>query len=134
MKLKAGTYYIGDLCYVLEKNMWEIVCDELDTSDGIIDVEGITLACFSTAEGDGIFISDLMDNPVSVDSGTIGCIETKYISKELLESAKTFSNVVKFSYDFIVDSDDGIISFGDIELNTNDEEEDYDDPWEEDEE
>ena len=74
----AGSYYVGDLCYVLkEKNgySWKSFCGEWDSKDGgyatIFHFEGQKVFCSNTAFGDGSFY-DQRGRSFSVDSGSIG--------------------------------------------------------------
>ena len=77
MSLPAGTYYVGDLCYVL-KNSWDAVCNmviaDRDCLDGEFKLpDGRVFAMYNTAFGDGLY-NDQYGNEYCVDSGSIGCI------------------------------------------------------------
>ena len=124
--MKAGTYYIGDLCYVMHPEWNE--CCELFFPPGAPGrgVEGeFTLkdgrrfASFSTAYGDGVYDSNI-GTDYSVDSGSIGCIRIEDIrdeeySKEFLQGLGAF---VEFEYPFEVSADAGLLKFGHVEIET----------------
>lgn len=100
------TYYVGDLCYVLNHDQWDTVCfhdfglcpidDEYD-QQGFLEPENLTFDeesypaakpfyIFRTAFGDGCYAgSD--GKAYCVDSGTIGCIRTDYADPEKLADA-----------------------------------------------
>jgi hypothetical protein len=100
------TYYVGDLCYVLNSDEWSAVCyldsfypgqdpDDFDP-EGYLEPENTSIEdmqagrpfyLLKTAFGDGCYRgSDGKD--YSVDSGTIGCIAVDDITeKEKLADA-----------------------------------------------
>ena len=117
--MKSGTYYIGDLCYVLGGEVWDEVC-YLHYAHGCGQLtlkDGREIAIYSTKFGDGEF------DGVMVDSGTIGCILLDDIAE--LTSHRGIK-VVKFDRDFYTSEKSGLISFGHISINTDDSHE-YDD-------
>jgi hypothetical protein len=80
-------YYIGDLCYVLGETEWETACAYLDgdPDDEFClspenDGNPRTFACLPTAYGDGVYF-DQNGNEYSVDSGTIGMINVRFITE-----------------------------------------------------
>ncbi len=96
------TYYVGDMCYVLNNEQWQGVCESLwqmeadydsEDADSVQECEGYLEPdlfdwdrpedaqpywIFGTAYGDGTY-NDTDGNPYSVDSGTIGMIDVNYI-------------------------------------------------------
>lgn len=135
MTMKKGTYYVGDLCYVMhEPNLWDRVIDLLYppnaplqyTSEGIpyigkhlegeFELDGAKFAIFTTSYGDGSYL-DNYDRIYGVDSGTLGCILITDIAKDDLENIE-FGNQIEFENDFEVKSENGIIIFGDVRINT----------------
>ena len=74
MFLPPGKYYIGDLGYVMDIEEW----GELHTQRGIIN----NLAIFTTTFGDGLYKTNVSSKMLSVDSGTIGCIQIDDIKEE----------------------------------------------------
>lgn len=118
----AGTYYIGDFCYILkEKDYDDIVCSfEYDEQPYKYRK---FLFCFNnTAYGDGLY-GDQYGNKYSVDSGTIGLINiaTKVMLKEANKLVKDkLANVVTFDKPFHVCCCNGLFEFGNIVIDTND--------------
>ena len=130
MMFKAGKYVIVDLCYVVPKEYWGGLCDQWfptanqdNTEKDIVTYFdnnlGKNVECYvlGTAHGDGTYI-DNVGNEYGVDSGAIGIIAYDGVRKELVDD----NNVFDFESDFEVFSDDGILYFGNITINT-----DYDD-------
>ncbi len=74
--MTKGTYWVGDLCYVLG-DVWDEFCD-LTLNDGNRSGEytlsdGRRFAYSSTSWGDGVYL-DQMGNKYPVDAGLIGCV------------------------------------------------------------
>ena len=119
--MKAGTYYVGDLCYVLHDE-WDEVC-ELIIKDGVcLDGEftlkdGRRFAMYGTAYGDGTY-RDQSGNEYGVDAGSIGCILLSDINLESEGNFLTGGNVVPFESDFYTDEEDGRIMFGSLIIDT----------------
>ena len=119
--MKAGTYYVGDLCYVLHDE-WDEVC-ELIIKDGVcLDGEftlkdGRRFAIYSTAYGDGTYL-DQSGNEYGVDAGSIGCILLSDINLESEGNFLTGGNIVPFENDFHTDEEDGRIMFGSLIIDT----------------
>jgi len=112
--MRAGTYYVGDLCYVMHPQ-WKEVCDLMFACDGnqVLDGEfnlanGVRFAVHSTAYGDGTYM-DLDGREYPVDAGLIGCIrvEDVYDPEWWLEGVQT----VEFQYPFALEYDNGVIRF-----------------------
>ena len=73
----TARYYVGDLCYVLDNDVWNEVCNQTPFDNSTFEFElsdGRKYLLFSTAYGDGTY-NDNEGNPYSVDSGTIGAIK-----------------------------------------------------------
>ena len=114
--MRAGTYYVGDLCYVMHPQ-WNEVCKLMFNTgrgnDGVLDGEfnranGVRFALHSTAYGDGTYY-DKQDREYPVDAGLIGCIavEDVYDPEWYLEGVQT----VVFDKPFELVYNDGRISF-----------------------
>lgn len=137
--LPAGTYYVGDLCYVIPDDDWFEFCDRMFPEGypvgGVKEMpDGINYADFCTKYGDGVF-GDYAGGAYMVDSGSIGCIPMCALPSDLsLDKIRHFGNVVSFDEAFEVEYDDvtGTITFGHIDIVTggtlgeDDDEEDYD--------
>jgi hypothetical protein len=125
--MKAGKYFIGDLCYVLSSK-WDEVCDLTISGHECLEgkftlSDGTEFAMFGTAHGDGYYY-DQMGNSYPVDSGTIGCVlfdKIDDIDKEYLERSGT---VLDIPNDFEVESEDGTIFVGPVTIYTDYEKED----------
>ena len=100
---ESYTYFVGDLCYVLTTEEWDTACSQIPTRytlqiaeereedvdyEGYLDPEnfdifnehaGRPFIAMPTMYGDGVY-NDRMGDPYSVDSGTIGMINTNYIT------------------------------------------------------
>ena len=130
-KMPAGTYYIGDLCYVLN-DRWDEVCDLVLADhfcrDGIFTLkDGTRFAMFTTKYGDGEYL-DQDGNSYTVDSGSIGCVMLMDISESERDLAKMqkLGNIMTFSDSLTVGSSresvgyywDGYINFDRLAIDT----------------
>lgn len=133
MTMFSGNYYVGDLCYVLNEE-WDEVCDLLfagRTDGGCNEGEfnlkdGRRFAIFNTAYGDGTY-KDQLGRKYNVDAGSIGCILMDDI--DLLDDRNFISGgqTVVMPSQFNVYSEDGVLCFGSIEIDTDPEyDEEYD--------
>ena len=128
--MKAGVYYVGDLCYVMHDE-WREVCDLIFDSrhncrDGEFELaDGRRFAMYSTCYGDGMYF-DQVGREYGVDSGSIGCI----LKDDIRESDENHSdggNFVTFPDDFETYEENGSIFIGDVVIETNPSgEEEYD--------
>ena len=119
--MKAGTYYVGDLCYVLHDE-WDEVCELIIKDNICLDGEftlkdGRRFAIYSTAYGDGTYL-DQSGNEYGVDAGSIGCILLSDINLESEGNFLTGGNIVPFENDFHTDEEDGRIMFGSLIIDT----------------
>lgn len=159
----TAEFFVGDLCYVLTRDEWDIVCYATDFSqdqntyaeedgydcESFLDPEAFDWGnydavkpyyIFRTAYGDGVY-NDKEGNPYSVDSGTIGCIRTDFITdKEALERAVSngLGHIHYFDEEFSSGwcyYDNGVIGFDTVEIDTSgatweeEEEEEEDADW-----
>lgn len=132
--MPAGTYYVGDLCYVMHDE-WDEVCEL--TADPVnhsrcIDGEftlkdGRRFACYSTMYGDGAYY-DQEGREYGVDAGLIGCILLSDIDRQNMSNDICGGNIVKFDHPFYTDGGrwspgwDGVIEFGKVRIMTGDDE------------
>jgi hypothetical protein len=118
--MKSGTYYVGDLCYVMH-DRWDEFCNLTIVGQKVLDGEfnladGTRFATFTTAYGDGTY-KDELGNEYPVDAGLIGCIRVEDIAPA--ELANTVNGrVVEFVRDFTTFSAGGVISFGTVSIDT----------------
>ena len=132
--LKSGKYYIGDPCYLFDKE-WNNICDFMingHMNQGeYISPKGYFVIYGSTAYGDGVYI-DNNHGEYAVDSGVLGIVpfDAIFIDNILdLNSDFDMYSIVEFKEPFIVHVDgNGFFNFGDIFIDTKDiydQEEDY---------
>ena len=112
--MRPGSYYVGDLCYVMHPQ-WKEVCDLMFATDDnrVLDGEfnlanGVRFAVQSTAYGDGTYY-DGEGREYPVDAGLIGCIRVQdvYDPEWYLEGV----NVIAFENPFTVEYELGTIRF-----------------------
>lgn len=126
--MKAGTYFVGDLCYVMHDE-WTEVCDLLfanrddhGCNEGEFTLkDGRRFVCFNTAYGDGIYGSN-NGTSHSVDSGSIGCIRIEDIRDPAANNAymRGLGAIITFDTDFDVSTDGSTLTFGSMEVYTGD--------------
>ena len=123
--MKAGKYYVGDICYFMHGE-WDEVCalmfDTLDgwgCSEGEFALkDGRRFAVLNTAHGDGEY-SDGEGRSYCVDAGCIGCIRVEDIEKRGDEANNVeLGHVVDFSEDFFVYRVKGVLHFGCVAIDT----------------
>lgn len=121
-KMPAGSYYVGDLCYVMH-DVWDEVCALMFPNNGNGRMvqgkfklqDGREFAVYSTKYGDGLYEDDY-GRKYPVDAGVIGCIRADDIRDD--ESWRSGGNVVEFEKDFNTSNDDGYIEFGNVGIDT----------------
>jgi len=133
MAMPAGTYYVGDLCYVMN-DAWDEVCGLTIKGHDCLEGEftlkdGRRFAMYSTKYGDGVYY-DQDGGSYSVDAGSIGCI--------LMSDIKDPNPFVKggqekfFGSEFSTSAIAGTIHFGAVAIDTGGSDY-YDDLYEDDE-
>mgnify|MGYP006268650629 CR=1 FL=1 len=128
--MTKGKYWIGDLCYVLEKD-WDEVCSLLfskknEMKSGEFELSnGVKFALYGTAWGDGMY-QDQNGNSYGVDAGVIGCVKVEDLLR-IGESTSSLGNIHDFKEDFTTGYDEGTIYFGDIRIDTDPSYEDEED-------
>ena len=123
--MPAGDYYIGDLCYVMHEE-WDEVCSLFfkGNTNGrcnqgeFVLKDGRRFAGYNTKWGDGEY-RDQFNNRYLVDSGCIGCILVSNIV-EMDKRNIDLGNVIKMTKEFDTSNIDGLISFNNITIETND--------------
>jgi len=119
--MKAGKYYIGDLCYVMHGE-WDEFCNLTIVGDKVLDGEfnladGRKFATFTTQWGDGTY-QDQQGREYHVDAGLIGCIALENIDLTNPENSITGGQVVEFVQPFSTWSAGGEIRFGTVLIDT----------------
>ena len=132
--MKAGKYYVGDLCYVFNDEDWNQICKIIIDGHSCLEGEfnlpdGRRFAIFNTAYGDGEY-EDQNGHSYSVDAGSIGCTLDDNISADKYEDLTQLGNIVEFEEDFNVYEKNGVIYIGHLEIDTDpiydEDNEDYD--------
>jgi hypothetical protein len=125
--MPAGTYYIGDLCYVMDGE-WNEFCqltikDNTCLQGKFTLADGREFASFSTRYGDGEYRAS-NGAKLGVDAGLIGCIKvediTDDVDKNYPQGLGELGTVVTFDKPFSVSGnrDTGRIRFGHITIRT----------------
>lgn len=140
-KMPAGTYYVGDPCYVLSERFgysWNDVLEKTEYFEsswsGIYEYNGVKMFVSSTAYGDGTY-RDSEGRSYDVDAGLLCCILMDSLTEEAQDEAHRMNgdgaNIVEFPRDFEPEevNKDGTIDFGLFTIETGDEQEDDDDYW-----
>lgn len=115
--MRAGKYWVGDLCYLVPHEHWDKVVaflgDGKTPREGEFDLEGHRGAIFSTHHGDGVY-PDQFGNTYGVDSGTIGIFPVDVFDSQFEE----LGVVHNFAEDFTPKSDQGDMEFGHLKIRT----------------
>ena len=136
--MPAGKYYVGDLCYVMTDAEWDLLHPMLFPErqrtmvEGEHFVNGKKIAIYGTAFGDGTY-TDQHVHGYDVDSGSIGCILVSDIDASEQENIVGSGNVHDFPSGFHTSSDGSCLTFGHIEIETDEDEWPEDDEDEEEE-
>ena len=146
MTMPAGKYWIGDPCYVFPhkgpmENKWDELLDKVDFFDtlsyGELDDGKIKVWAASTAYGDGRYFGS-NGTTFPVDAGLIGIVplETvQYLDKKDCD-LDYCGQFIEFKESFVVMSKNGYFTFGNIDIDTSDDDngdDDYDDYYDDDE-
>ena len=128
-KFPAGSYWVGDLCYVMHPE-WSELCSimfaEDDMVEGELTVQNKRIFLASTAYGDGRF-NDNVGRLYGVDSGSLGIIAVENIAESELPNLNG-GHVIDFAEDFTVTAQHGKFNFGGILIETGYDEE-YDEGY-----
>lgn len=133
-----GKYVIGDPCYHVPDDEWDSVLSQSDffnmRGSGGAGENGKchatfkkangelgTVVAFSTQYGDGVY-EDQQGRKYGVDAGLIGIIPLADVD-ELDES---LANVIEFDSHFRCYDSDGILTFGNVVIDTRDDDTDND--------
>jgi hypothetical protein len=122
--MRAGTYYVGDLCYVLHDE-WDEACklmfagrDDHNCNQGEFNLsDGRRFAIYSTAYGDGTY-EDQNGRSYGVDSGSIGCILLSDIDVYHPDNFVGDGQTITFDQDFYTGYQDGKIMFHNVSIDT----------------
>lgn len=123
-KMTKGKYYIGDPCYIFEESWMDVLNETHFFRDD--KLKGKDICGGGTAYGDGSYY-DNQGREYAVDAGIIAILPVSMLkidNKETLKSvrASEYMHILEFKKDFECSAEDGIFTFGDIVINTKDEE------------
>ena len=121
--MKAGNYYVGDLCYVLHDE-WDEVCSLTINGNHAIGGEfnlkdGRRFAMYNTMYGDGTY-TDCYGNEYCVDSGSIGCVLMSDIDLNNKNNFIHCGQEYTFEQFFYTGEQDGKIMFEKVGIDTDD--------------
>ena len=133
--MEPGTYYVGDLCYVLNDS-WDEFCDitikdEQCLSGGFRFKDGREFVTFQTIYGDGMYF-DKEGRQYPVDAGLIGCVRIEDMDIDV-ENVCDDGNFIKFEKPFVCERVDGMLYFGKVAIDLDPSDYDDDDAYNEDE-
>lgn len=117
----AGKYVLSDPCYVVPQDMWIHLlesCDYFNEPEGRVEKYGTEykVYAFATAYGDGSYTSS-EGHDLGVDSGLIGLTPVELIDTSDHEyNAK--NHIVEFTHTTQCYSNEGVLHFGNITVNT----------------
>tara|TARA_R100000306_G_C4314022_1_gene111664 strand:+ start:143 stop:631 length:489 start_codon:yes stop_codon:yes gene_type:complete len=130
LELPAGEYVISDPCYTLGlsdnkqeaiQDSWLKLLDETeslmykyDGHGGVMTIDNLPFAVFSTTYGDGIYHDD-DGNKYYVDAGCIGCIPIELAEKP---ANGVFMHSYQSGKPFKVFRENGVINFGKVSIDT----------------
>lgn len=134
--MPAGKYYVGDLCYVMDYDEWDVFCSITIKGNQCLEGEfqmpdGRKFATYGTKWGDGEY-RDQYGNRYGVDAGLIGCILIEDIRAEKYDNIEKLGAIHEFKADFVtsggrgqpLDRDwSGTIQFGHVHVETDPQEE-----------
>jgi hypothetical protein len=126
--LEPGTYWIGDLCYVIENETWQNkICTALNHSEehhdgtdpALVVLPGGCAFLGNTSYGDGTYTGSNGFN-YGVDSGTIGIVNKEAMNKVLTDCDTTLGTFITRDKHFSVSIENGTFKFDDIIIETDD--------------
>ena len=120
-------YYIGDLCYILPQDLYDkMVCSFKYETGEWFTVDGVRFAFGSTADGDGEFV-DNVGRKYPVDAGILGIVELNaaFVPKNISNEHGDLGHIVQFEEEPLVVTCDGNFRFGNICIDTRDQEDEY---------
>lgn len=124
----AGKYWVGDPCYAIKPHdLWMDVVNDIFNNDiaTFLNSKGeeVSVCAFSTKYGDGVYY-DQFGREYPVDAGLIGIVSASVENKEPFGM-----HLIEFDQDFVATEVNGLIMIGGIRINTDDEEDEYEECW-----
>lgn len=127
----AGTYVLGDPCYVIEGDDWDAVLTNSNYFGNPIGfARGVAMLGFHTAYGDGCYQgSD--GYSYGVDAGLIGLVPLSLAEKHS-GFADSDHRIIEFTNETLCTNENGVMNFGSIRIDTTEEvlyEDDNENVW-----
>lgn len=113
---EPGTYWIGDLCYVLQADEWDDLMIQTSLAEeAVVEIRGFKVGYCGTAFGDGVYM-DEERNLYPVDSGSIGIVplERVKVSDKILKLGRT----IQIPESFSIENQNGRLRFGNVFIDT----------------
>lgn len=114
----AGSYVLGDPCYCFpDRQVWMSLlesCNCFENPTG--KVSGYSVFAFSTKYGYGVYY-DQFRNSYPIDAGLIGLVPVALIDFMGVKQPEG-TIVVEFSEDTICSNQDGVLVFGNYDIDT----------------
>lgn len=123
IRLKAGTYYVGDPQYIFKQSWNKVVQTEgYYYCDEVTKIFGIDCFTASTYDGDGTFV-DNDGRSYRIDSGMLSVIPVALLEVDGIYTieqvnSKDFIHIIQFRNDFNVCVDDGMFLIDNITIDT----------------
>lgn len=126
--LQPGTYFIGDLWYVLSPEPWNKVADivqalrigELEGSERELEIDGIQfgIALSYIDKGFCIVCGDGKKSLIPIDTGSVGCFPIEFIEDEDIELVTDVGMFVRMKEPFTIKYDEGVVRIGNNWIDT----------------
>ena len=114
----AGTYFIGDPCYVLKDELYDEWGNESDYADGDYEYFAVGSTCY----GDGVYYDEYSKSEFGVDAGILGVVDMRYAKDNCdinllnklgriikVEDSLTFEyDNINFTFEYIYDGNNYI--------------------------
>lgn len=122
INVPAGKYILGDPCYHIHKDHWDILLANSNYfGDCIGEIFGHTILSFYTENGDGQYrgkYNGKFNHTFCVDSGMIGLIPMDYLIEFSIEYDPELAIVIEFKDDTECHEDSGTLVFGKFVIET----------------
>lgn len=114
--LPAGVYWIGDLCYVVDDEVWQKFLDEAAYVGNTMaqHIDGILYLAFDTEWGDGTY-KDQYGNEYDVDASMIGIIPAADVDASDMPGGHIFDFKTEFT---ARRKENGLLVFGHVQIVT----------------
>ena len=117
----AGTYWLCDPCTLVLGSHWADFCDSINSGTPVGKVAGHEILALATGCGDGEYEASIAGWTIGVDSGLIGLVPAEYVDEFNVLRDNNIApeqHVVAFAEPTPCFSVDGVLSFGEIVVDT----------------